>query len=608
MAQNPTHRNDIDALKGISIIAVVLYHMNLLNTGYLGVDVFFAINGFFILPRMLRIDTWSDYFSFMKKRIFRLLPLILIATFVCLAIGYWGMLPDDYESVCQSIIATNIFSNNILQNFTINNYWDVWNDYKPLMHTWYIGVLFEFYLVMPLLIMLLKKVTGTSSNSSSKTANSMTVMLISLAVLSFILYLLPVFKDGTRFYMLPFRIYEFLAGGFVALFCISDNSRSKGSKIQGFILLFILLLILFSGLLPINSKEKIFKTAILPVTVLVTTMLLTKDYSKQPWTKSILNFSILRQLGKMSFSIFIWHQIILAFYRYYYTKELTVTFVVLFLLFTFLLSWVTYQFIEQKVKLSKMTVSICLTSLVLITLCSFYIYRNSGVVRDVPELDIKLGDDYKGKFKQFNDRIYDYDKDFTPTNKIKVFILGNSFARDWANMLLSSNYKDSISLSYVHDNNEDVHSKVIRRSKEADVIFVHVGEKSRFDKEIESNKRPGVKVWGIGNKNYGESNGSIYSKRFSPDYLRQTVKLADRYKMENEKFKKDWGDYYIDIISYSKADDGNIRIFTPNGKFISMDTRHWTEEGAKYYATLIDLSKYFSGIPRDSEQEPMINK
>ena len=64
-------------------------------------------------------------------------------------LGYFVMLPDDYENLSQSVIATNGFGNNILAAITTENYWDISNDNKPLMHTWYVGVVMQFYLVYP---------------------------------------------------------------------------------------------------------------------------------------------------------------------------------------------------------------------------------------------------------------------------------------------------------------------------------------------------------------------------------------------------------------------------------------------------------------------------
>ena len=92
------YRNDLDLLKGFAILAVVLYHMGISRSGYLGVDAFLVINGFLIVPRVVKevADGSFQYFSFIERRIFRLLPLMLLASVLSLVVGYWGMLPDDF--------------------------------------------------------------------------------------------------------------------------------------------------------------------------------------------------------------------------------------------------------------------------------------------------------------------------------------------------------------------------------------------------------------------------------------------------------------------------------------------------------------------------------
>ena len=109
------YRQDIDSLKGIAIIAVVLFHLGLLESGYLGVDIFFVINGFLLVPSVCKAidDSAFSFFNFMEKRIVRLLPLIVLASVTSLILGYFLMLPDDYENLAQTVIASNMFSENM---------------------------------------------------------------------------------------------------------------------------------------------------------------------------------------------------------------------------------------------------------------------------------------------------------------------------------------------------------------------------------------------------------------------------------------------------------------------------------------------------------------
>lgn len=102
----------IDAIKGFSIIAIVLYHLGILPYGYLGVDVFLVINGYFITKELIQSfqnDTFS-YWDFLINKLTRLWPLVVIACTVSLCIGWYYMLPDDYENLAESVVASSTFS------------------------------------------------------------------------------------------------------------------------------------------------------------------------------------------------------------------------------------------------------------------------------------------------------------------------------------------------------------------------------------------------------------------------------------------------------------------------------------------------------------------
>lgn len=148
------HRSDIDLLKGLSIVAVVLYHMGILPFGYFGVDVFLVINGFLIILSVYKkMESGQfNYFEFLKSRFIRLAPLVVIACIVSMLVGFFGMLPDDYENLAESSVASLFFSNNILSSYISADYWNVVNEYKPLMHLWYVGVLAEFYIIIPFIV------------------------------------------------------------------------------------------------------------------------------------------------------------------------------------------------------------------------------------------------------------------------------------------------------------------------------------------------------------------------------------------------------------------------------------------------------------------------
>ncbi len=209
----------LDVMKAIAIIAVVLYHIGLLPYGYLGVDMFLVVAGFLVTrsiqKRSCRDGRW--YFRFIVDRVVRLLPVLLVAGIAAMAIGWFTMLPDDYENLSESVVATNLFANNILSAITTGDYWNIANEYKPLMHTWYVGLLMQFYLVYPLLFYLAKL-------DKRAPRRKLLVIIGSLALLSLLVFFTGN-NEAHRFYYLPARFFEFGVGGVVAL--AYDPSRER---------------------------------------------------------------------------------------------------------------------------------------------------------------------------------------------------------------------------------------------------------------------------------------------------------------------------------------------------------------------------------------------
>ena len=199
----------IDYLKTISIIGIVLFHAGLTENGYLGVEVFYVISGFLFI-KSIRKELEEKSFSpvkFALSRISRFWPLVAIGGMLSLIIGYFQMLPDDYENLAESVIASNVFLNNVLQAITTKNYWDAVNTYKPLMQTWYVGVLLQSLIFLAIVLWIASKVSKKDITRN---------ILILLSVMSFVLYILPVFSSSDKFYYFPFRLFEITAGSLIA--------------------------------------------------------------------------------------------------------------------------------------------------------------------------------------------------------------------------------------------------------------------------------------------------------------------------------------------------------------------------------------------------------
>lgn len=164
--------------------------------------------------------------------------------------------------------------------------------------------------------------------------------------------------------------------------------------------------------------------------------------------------------------------------------------------------------------------------------------------------------------------------------------MGNSFARDFGNILLESNVKDDIDLSYCYS----FEQLDIERVQQCDILFSFV-YKDEVPDWVWSNVKSKSLVYGIGTKNFGECNGVFYRHRNEDIYFNQTTKIGIHWIEDNEIRKDGWGEgMYIDLITVIQNQDGTVPIFSDDHRFLSLDCRHLSQAGAQYYSRILDLN------------------
>ena len=584
------YRYDLDILKGMAIIAVVLYHAGWCKSGYLAVDVFFVINGYLVVPKIIdEIATRKfQYFSFLEKKLFRLLPLVLFVSACVLAIGYMDMLPLDFRFLSEEVIASSLFGNNILQTITTQNYWATIY-HKVMMHTWFLGVLFQFYVVFPLLMLVFPK--------------CMKSILIILTVLSFLLYLIPIDTVGDKYYLLPYRFFELTIGG-----CIAMKAYKTSTPLSYLSLMGILLMIFFGAftigerMMPYNlvngtntiRESFLPRELILIMTVLFTTAFLMTNQRKSRITSLAKSSKILSPLGRMSLSIFLWHQPLFAFYRYFYADELSLSVLLYIISIIIVLSLFAFYIIERKIRITNFSRCCLMLSFIAVNAFALRIYGVGGAVRNVPELGIREGIADAKMFERYTDRIYQYDQEFSSDSTRKeVLVIGNSFARDFANILLESPIADYIQLSYRYSFDDCP----ISRIRQCHRIYFF-GWKHQVPDIVWKNLPSTSEVWGIGTKNHGTSNGVFYMNRHHADYFNQHTLIRQDYHDVNRLLKEEWQGHYVDLLSLTLLPDNTVPVFTPDHRFISYDGMHLTPYGTRFYARLLfcGYSENLSGL------------
>ena len=220
-AQRLAYRPDIDGIRAIAVLLVVVFHFRLVpgaNSGFMGVDVFFVISGFLItsiIQRQLEAKTFR-LGTFWSHRVRRLAPALVCTTVLTLLAGWLWLLPADFAKLAQQTIAAQLYFANIFYWRNVN-YFGLQAHDVYLLHTWSLAVEEQFYILFPLTLIAI-----------AKWARGRVALVIGLlALVSFALNLALVgVKPEATFYLMPTRAWELLAGSLLALFV----PRLRGDK------------------------------------------------------------------------------------------------------------------------------------------------------------------------------------------------------------------------------------------------------------------------------------------------------------------------------------------------------------------------------------------
>ncbi len=330
-------RNDIQGLRGVAIIAVLLFHFGFggVDGGFLGVDIFFVISGFLITGILLRDANGNRGFSFVTfyaKRFWRIFPAYIVVIAATLGAGWLILLPDDLARLGRSAGFSSLFVSNFFF-FKESGYFDLSGIFKPLLHTWSLAIEIQFYLLWPLLLLL----PGLIKNQSlqSKLIIWLVVTLIASTALS-------IGDPKLAFFMIYSRLWEFSIGGWVALKIAKsdDQSPTIRSNIWGIGSLGLLIMSFF-----VIDNDLILPApgAIIPV---LATGLLIYLGAKSPLTYRVLSTPPLVWIGEISYSLYLVHWPLLVYLNYLLYPDPSALVRALALLATLPLAFLLYQFVE----------------------------------------------------------------------------------------------------------------------------------------------------------------------------------------------------------------------------------------------------------------------
>jgi peptidoglycan/LPS O-acetylase OafA/YrhL len=333
------YRSDIDGLRAIAVIPVVLFHARapVFGGGFVGVDVFFVISGY-LITSLITSEMSAGSFSFIdfyERRIRRIFPALFVVMGFCAAIGWFIMAPDDYKRLGQSIIATTLFVSNILF-WSQSGYFDTPAAEKPLLHTWSLAVEEQFYATFPLYLFIAARFFPRHRLAISG--------LLMLA--SFLLNVWAVRRyPGATFYFGPTRAWELLLGALLAMGAAPSVGGPVVRNAAGFAGVGLICVAIFSF-----SKDTPFPGVAALLPTLGAAMVIWSGTSGETAVRGVLSKAPLVFIGKISYSWYLWHFSLLAFGNYLTIAGLGVLETLIIVLASLVLSVFSWRYIEQPLR------------------------------------------------------------------------------------------------------------------------------------------------------------------------------------------------------------------------------------------------------------------
>ncbi|MHB8887142.1 MAG: acyltransferase family protein [Methylovirgula sp.] len=336
------YRSDIDGLRAVAVIPVVLYHADIsMPGGFVGVDVFFVISGY-LITKIIEEDLEARRFSllnFYDGRIRRIFPALFVMFAILSVVAYLILPPLEHARFSDDLSSAAIFISNI-HFFRQASYFDASAFSKPLLHTWSLGVEEQFYIFWPIFLL----VFGASRTKRSKIAAISALIVASIALSQYWVTSYP----NAAFYLLPARAWEFALG---ALLGLSDIRKvtARLPPSAAHILSVAGLIALGATYVRFNSATPFPGLAALPPCLAAAAILAAGEGGTSLGGR-LLSVRPFIFFGRISYSLYLWHWPILIFSGLFLERPLTLTESCEAALASCLIAWVSWKIVEQPIR------------------------------------------------------------------------------------------------------------------------------------------------------------------------------------------------------------------------------------------------------------------
>lgn len=422
------YRPEIDGLRAIAVIPVVFFHANLFGFtgGYVGVDVFFVISGYLITSIILSEKEKGTFslVTFYERRARRILPILFFVILACLPMAWIYLLPSDFLTFSKSLVSVVLFVSNIFFWQEVS-YWNPSSELQPLLHTWSLSVEEQYYVVFPLFLMAMWRYRKRWILGSF-----MLVAVISLATSHWAAFRYPT----AAFYLLITRGWELAIGAAIAFYFLYRKNYIEliraNTYLDEILSLFGLCLILYAVLaydksIPIPSLYALVPTVGAGLIIVFT--------STDTIVGRLLSSRLLLLVGLTSYSIYLWHQPLLSFYRYVNIGEPSEKIKIIIVILTLVLSYFTWRFIEKPFRskdiVSRKTIFLFsfISGIVFLSIGSISILNDGFKSRfpDVDERNMGVVQSFENGLSCF-ERLHNFCGENNIGKKQDLFVLGDS--------------------------------------------------------------------------------------------------------------------------------------------------------------------------------------
>ncbi|SEJ61001.1 Peptidoglycan/LPS O-acetylase OafA/YrhL, contains acyltransferase and SGNH-hydrolase domains [Sphingomonas sp. OV641] len=570
------HRREIDGLRTVAVLPVLLSHagVSLFAGGFVGVDVFFVISGYLITGIILS-ELDNGRFSivrFYERRTRRLLPALFVVLVACLIAGWFLMSADAYQNLGQSIVATTLFSNNILLTVT-SGYWDMESQFKPLLHTWSLGVEEQYYIVVPLLL--------AAVHRFLRRHVPLALALVGLASFLLCLWSMRAHPVG-NFYLLHTRAWELAAGGWAATIRSPDAGRgSDPLALTGLLMIAAAVLGLPEG------SPSPAPAILLPVTGTVFVLL----YCRAGLAHRFLSSPMMVGIGLISYSTYLWHQPLFAFLRVASISPPPTWQFVALIPVALILAWASWRFVEQPFRDRSMrfraVAAVLLPTAIALLAIGTVLHLRGGLPQ---RFDMAPGADRPATFKAYNMGVLALKADrFPPGTQRRALVLGNSTGRDFVNMAREANALAGYAIVYRDDLDlcDGARLSATKRALVAAatlivLVYDHKPRQTCNGRLLAERADLRAKILFVGPKDFG-TNLNPFARLPLHQRAAARVALSDQALAASRLYRAITpAELYLDVIAALSADGRRLPVFDEQGRILSEDRVHVTRAGARF--------------------------